>query len=108
MRKCIFFKEDGTGDGDRREEKRREEKRREEKRRESMTGVKVKSSLDVYHLTQKFNPKVVKISSYLSLFERQVKRAKVPEELWVSHLIGLLPNDMAQLIDKEPEEVAED
>ncbi|GBN28490.1 hypothetical protein AVEN_35113-1 [Araneus ventricosus] len=73
-----------------------------------MTGVKVKSSLDVYHLTQKFNPKVVKISSYLSLFERQVKRAKVPEELWVSHLIGLLPNDMAQLIDKEPEEVAED
>ncbi|GBO08507.1 hypothetical protein AVEN_205966-1, partial [Araneus ventricosus] len=37
----------------------------------------------------------------------QVKRTKVPEELWVSHLMGLLPNDMAQLIARQPEEVTE-
>ncbi|GBN24106.1 hypothetical protein AVEN_4061-1 [Araneus ventricosus] len=37
-----------------------------------------------------------------------VKRAKVSEELWVSHLIGLLPNDMAQLVARELEDVTED
>ncbi|GBO13429.1 hypothetical protein AVEN_9897-1 [Araneus ventricosus] len=56
----------------------------------------------------KFDPKVGDISLYLTLFERQVKRAKVPEELWVSLLIGLLPNDTAQIIAREPEEVTED
>ncbi|GBO16085.1 hypothetical protein AVEN_15237-1 [Araneus ventricosus] len=75
---------------------------------ESTTGEKVKSSPDVHHLIQKFHPKVVDISLYLTLFERQIKRAKVTEEMWASHLIGLLPNDMAQLIAREPEEVTED
>ncbi|GBN72347.1 hypothetical protein AVEN_270944-1 [Araneus ventricosus] len=44
------------------------------------------------------DPKVGDISLYLTLFELQMERAKLPEELWVLHLIELLPNDMAQLI----------
>ncbi|GBM21282.1 hypothetical protein AVEN_149868-1 [Araneus ventricosus] len=80
----------------------------EVKKIESTTGERVKSSLDVHHPIQKFNPEVGDISLYLTLIERQVKRAKVPEELWVSHLIGLLPSNMAQLIARELEEVIED
>ncbi|GBM05616.1 hypothetical protein AVEN_202249-1 [Araneus ventricosus] len=60
------------------------------------------------HLIQKFDPKVGDISLYLTLSELQVKRAKISEELWLSQLVGLLPNDMAQLIAREPEEVTED
>ncbi|GBM51892.1 hypothetical protein AVEN_186181-1 [Araneus ventricosus] len=78
----------------------------EAKKVQSTTEERVKSSFDVHRLLiQKFDPKVGDISLYLTLFERQVKRAKVPEELWVSHLIGLLLNDMAQLIASELEEV---
>ncbi|GBO14817.1 hypothetical protein AVEN_39342-1 [Araneus ventricosus] len=80
----------------------------EAKRIESTTGERVKSSLDVHHLIQKFDPEVGYISLCRTLFERQVKREKISEEFWVSHLIGLLPNDMAQLIVREPEEVTED
>ncbi|GBO04160.1 hypothetical protein AVEN_184328-1 [Araneus ventricosus] len=80
----------------------------EERRIELTTGERVKSSFDVHRLIQKFDPKVWDISLYLTLFERQVKRAKISEELWVSHLKGLLPNDMAQLIAREPEEVTDD
>ncbi|GBN43749.1 hypothetical protein AVEN_177644-1 [Araneus ventricosus] len=36
------------------------------------------------------------------------EESKDTEELWVSHLIGLLPNDMAQLIARKPEEVTGD
>ncbi|GBN85840.1 hypothetical protein AVEN_162472-1 [Araneus ventricosus] len=40
-------------------------------------------------------------------FRGQVKRAKVSKELWVSHLIGALLNEMVQLIAREPGEVTE-
>ncbi|GBM02988.1 hypothetical protein AVEN_14504-1 [Araneus ventricosus] len=80
----------------------------EERRIKLTTGERVKCSFDVHRLIQKFDPKVGDISLDLTLFERQVKRAKVSEELWVLHLIGLLPNDMAQLIAREPEEVTND
>ncbi|GBN12479.1 hypothetical protein AVEN_135987-1 [Araneus ventricosus] len=80
----------------------------EAKRIESTTEGRVKSPFDVCRLILKFDPKVGDINLYMTLFERQVKRAKVSEELWVSHLIGLLPNDMAQLIAREPDEVTDD
>ncbi|GBM64322.1 hypothetical protein AVEN_25935-1 [Araneus ventricosus] len=57
-----------------------------EERIESTTEGRVKSSFDVYRLILKFDPKVRDISLYLTLFERQLKRAKVSEELWVSNL----------------------
>ncbi|GBM06335.1 hypothetical protein AVEN_121378-1 [Araneus ventricosus] len=60
------------------------------------------------HLIQKYYPKVGDISLYLTLVERQAKRAKVPEELWVSYLVCLLPNNMVQLIAREPDELIKD
>ncbi|GBN92752.1 Acylamino-acid-releasing enzyme [Araneus ventricosus] len=100
-RKCILLKEDGIGD--RREDAEKEnavllkrmELEIEAKRIESTTEERVKSSIDVHHLIQKFDPKVGNISLDLTLFERQVRREKVPMELWVLRLIGLLPNGMA-------------
>ncbi|GBM34273.1 hypothetical protein AVEN_252998-1 [Araneus ventricosus] len=56
----------------------------EERRIELTTGERVKSSFDVHHLIQKFDPKLWNISLYLALLEWQVKRAKIFEELWVS------------------------
>ncbi|GBL89917.1 hypothetical protein AVEN_178344-1 [Araneus ventricosus] len=80
----------------------------EAKKVESTTGERVKTSLDMHHLIQKFDPKVGDITLYLTPFERQMKRAKVPVEMWISNLIGLLSYDMSQLIAREPEEVTED
>ncbi|GFX07944.1 uncharacterized protein TNCV_4162131 [Trichonephila clavipes] len=48
------------------------------------------------------------ISLYLILFERQVCMMNVPKEFWVSHLLGLLPQEITQLISREPEQEARD
>ncbi|XP_046401748.1 uncharacterized protein LOC124167777 [Ischnura elegans] len=53
-----------------------------------------------------FDSKENDISLYLVTFERQAKRAQVPVEDWVVHLIGLMPRDIAELIAREPEEAA--
>ncbi|GBN20795.1 hypothetical protein AVEN_1476-1 [Araneus ventricosus] len=58
----------------------------EERRIDSTIGERLKSSFDVHHLIQRFHTKVGDVNLYLTLFERQVKRLKLPEELWVSHL----------------------
>ncbi|GFY25834.1 uncharacterized protein TNCV_1915841 [Trichonephila clavipes] len=46
------------------------------------------------------------ISLYLILFERQACMMNVPKEFWVSHLLGLLPQEITQLIAREPEQEA--
>ncbi|GFV28444.1 homeotic protein female sterile [Trichonephila clavipes] len=48
------------------------------------------------------------ISLYLILFERQACMMDVPKEFWVSHLLGLLPKEITQLITREPEQEARD
>ncbi|GFX43154.1 uncharacterized protein TNCV_2711981 [Trichonephila clavipes] len=48
------------------------------------------------------------ISLYLILFERQACMMNVPKEFWVSHLLGLLPQEITQLIAREPEQEARD
>ncbi|GBM16786.1 hypothetical protein AVEN_9377-1 [Araneus ventricosus] len=48
----------------------------EAKRIESTTEERVKSSFDVHHLIQKFDPKVGDISLYLTLFVRQSEESK--------------------------------
>ena len=53
-----------------------------------------------------FDSKENDISLYLVTFERQAKRAQIPVEEWVVHLIGLMPRDIAELIAREPEEAA--
>ncbi|GFU00359.1 transposon Ty3-I Gag-Pol polyprotein [Trichonephila clavipes] len=48
------------------------------------------------------------ISLYLILFERQACKMNVPKVFWVSHLLGLLPQEITQLIAREPEQEARD
>ncbi|GFU70148.1 homeotic protein female sterile [Trichonephila clavipes] len=48
------------------------------------------------------------ISLYLILFERQACMTDVPKEFWVSHLLGLLPQEITQLIFREDEQEARD
>ncbi|GBM03344.1 hypothetical protein AVEN_256891-1 [Araneus ventricosus] len=67
-----------------------------------------KPKLEMRHPMQNFDSKEGDISLYLILFERQARRVEINEDLWVSHLIGLLPYDMLQLIARESEEVSND
>ncbi|GFT60425.1 uncharacterized protein TNCV_4971861 [Trichonephila clavipes] len=49
------------------------------------------------------------ISLYLILFERQACMMNVPKKgFWVSYLLGLLPQEITQLIAREPEQEARD
>lgn len=48
------------------------------------------------------------ISLYLILFERQASRVSLPKNSWVTHLLGLLPQEISQIIAREPEEKADD
>ncbi|GFW76746.1 uncharacterized protein TNCV_4944631 [Trichonephila clavipes] len=48
------------------------------------------------------------ISLYLILFERQACMMNVPKEFWISHLLGLLPLEITQLIARELEQEARD
>ncbi|GFY20711.1 homeotic protein female sterile [Trichonephila clavipes] len=48
------------------------------------------------------------ISLYLILFECQSCMRNVPKEFWFSHLLGLLPQEITQLIARESEQEARD
>ncbi|XP_071036994.1 gelsolin-related protein of 125 kDa-like, partial [Parasteatoda tepidariorum] len=74
---------------------------RNEETREHVSG-------GLQKLMRTFDPKEGDISFYLILFERQARRVHIKEEDWVTHLVGLLPLEMANLIAREPEEKAND
>ena len=57
---------------------------------------------------QQFNMKDGDITSYLILFERQVKRIGLKEEDYVPHLLPLLPFEITELIARESEQEAND
>ncbi|GBM23098.1 hypothetical protein AVEN_150518-1 [Araneus ventricosus] len=60
-----------------------------------------------YELTKtvpSFDSKNGDITLFLSLFERQAKRAQIDTKDWVSGLLMLLPSDIVQLIARESEE----
>ncbi|GBM29920.1 hypothetical protein AVEN_111228-1 [Araneus ventricosus] len=60
-----------------------------------------------YELTKtvpSFDSKNGDITLFLSLFERQAKRAQIDTKDWVSGLLVLLPSDIVQLIARESEE----
>ncbi|GBN99321.1 hypothetical protein AVEN_212759-1 [Araneus ventricosus] len=78
------------------------------KSRPSETVPMAKPELKMRHLMQKFDPKQGDISLYLVLFQRQARWMEINEDLWVSHLIGLLPYEMSQLIARESEEASND
>ncbi|GBL73905.1 hypothetical protein AVEN_230849-1 [Araneus ventricosus] len=51
-----------------------------------------------------FDPKNGDITLFLTLFERQAKRAQIETTDWVSGLLMLLPSDIVELIARESEE----
>ncbi|GBM22288.1 hypothetical protein AVEN_72691-1 [Araneus ventricosus] len=60
-----------------------------------------------YELTKtvpSFDSRNGDITLFLSLFERQAKRAQIDTKDWVSGLLMLLPSDIVQLIARESEE----
>ena len=61
---------------------------------------------DLHKIIPKFDSKAGDISLYLVLFERQARMAFLNQESWVSHLLGLLPYEITQLIAREPEELS--
>ncbi|GBN78714.1 hypothetical protein AVEN_132582-1 [Araneus ventricosus] len=75
---------------------------------QNVNSMQTKPKLEIHHLMQKFNSDENDISLYLIMFERLAKQAEILESTWVTHLIGLLPYDVAQLIVREPDEIAND
>ncbi|GBM13709.1 hypothetical protein AVEN_119996-1 [Araneus ventricosus] len=75
---------------------------------QNLNSVQIKPKLGIHHLMQKFNSDENDISLYLIMFERLAKQAEILKNTWVTHLLGLLPYDVAQLIAKEPDEIAND
>ncbi|GBN61135.1 hypothetical protein AVEN_213053-1 [Araneus ventricosus] len=74
----------------------------------NVNSMQIKPKLDIHHLMQKFNSDENDISLYLIMFARLSKQAEILENTWVTHLLGLLPYDVAQLIAREPDEIAND
>lgn len=64
-------------------------------------------TVELQKLIPKFKPQEDDFSLFLTLFERQLRFLKIPENLWVTQLIGVLPSDITCLIAREPEEKAQ-
>ncbi|GBM25383.1 hypothetical protein AVEN_12318-1 [Araneus ventricosus] len=75
---------------------------------QNVNSTQIKPKLEIQHLMQRFNSDENDISLYLIMFERLAKQADILENTWVTHLLGLLPYDVAQLIAREPDEIAND
>ncbi|GBM02216.1 hypothetical protein AVEN_162299-1 [Araneus ventricosus] len=75
---------------------------------QNVNSMQIKPKLEIHHLMQKFNSDENDISLYLIMFERLAKQAEILENTWVTHLLGLLPYGVAQLIAGEPDEIAND
>nr|XP_042904631.1 uncharacterized protein LOC122270620 [Parasteatoda tepidariorum] len=57
---------------------------------------------------QKFDPEKLDMALFLTLFQRQAKKAQIDEGDWVTQLLALLPVEIAEIIIREPEERADD
>ncbi|GBM83793.1 hypothetical protein AVEN_248269-1 [Araneus ventricosus] len=75
---------------------------------QNVNSTQIKPKLEIHHLMQKFISDENDISLYLIMFERLAKQAEILQNTWVIHLLGLLPYDVAQLIAREPDEIAND
>ncbi|GBL80756.1 hypothetical protein AVEN_26205-1 [Araneus ventricosus] len=75
---------------------------------QNVSSTQIKPKLEIHHLMQKFNSDENDISLYLIMFEHLAKQAEMLEKTWVIYLLGFLPYDVAQLIAREPDEIAND
>ncbi|GBO19742.1 hypothetical protein AVEN_252258-1 [Araneus ventricosus] len=73
---------------------------------QNVNSTQIKPKLELHHLMPKFNSDENDISLYLIMLECLAKQAGIFENTWVTHLLGLLPYDVAQLIAREPDEIA--
>ena len=64
--------------------------------------VLIKPNNDLQKIICRFDLKESEISLYLVLFERQARRAKIAQEEWACHLLGLLPYEITQIIEYNP------
>ncbi|GBN67128.1 Retrovirus-related Pol polyprotein from transposon 297 [Araneus ventricosus] len=64
--------------------------------------------IDFLSMIPKFDQVNNDISLYLILFERQAQAADVPKEFWASHLLSLLPYEIAQLVAREDVGISRD
>ncbi|UYV70994.1 hypothetical protein LAZ67_8001358, partial [Cordylochernes scorpioides] len=71
-------------------------------------GTSNNAHCEIRKLMPKYESKDSDLSLYLILFERQAKRLGLDEDQWASSLLGLLPYEMTQLIDRETEEQSGD
>lgn len=71
------------------------------------TPLNTQANFQFKRLIPDFDPKEDDFGLFINLFERQLKFLKVEKENWVAYLLGVLPNDVAQLIAREPEEKAQ-
>lgn len=65
-----------------------------------------KNTIDLRNLIQKFDLKDGDIASFLVLFERQAKRIGLKENDFVTHLLGLLPQEITNQIARQSEQEA--
>ncbi|GBO28985.1 hypothetical protein AVEN_64206-1 [Araneus ventricosus] len=73
---------------------------------QNVNSTQIKPKLELHHLMAKFNSDENDIGLYLIMLECLAKQAEIFENTWVTHLLGLLPYDVAQLIAREPDEIA--
>ncbi|GFS88304.1 uncharacterized protein NPIL_702931 [Nephila pilipes] len=71
-----------------------------------MEGARIPSK-KLSKLLHKYDTKE-NICLYIVLFERQASRMSLQRELWVTHLLGLLPQEITQIIARESKEKAND
>lgn len=71
-------------------------------------SVSPSAGVNLRKLMPGFDPNQSDISLFLVIFERQAKRANIDRRYWVSHLLGLLPVEIVQLVAREPEPQSED
>ncbi|GBM19609.1 hypothetical protein AVEN_197207-1 [Araneus ventricosus] len=64
--------------------------------------------IDFLSMIPKFDQVNNDISLYLILFESQAQAADVPKEFWASHLLSLLPYEIAQLVAREDVGISRD
>ncbi|GBM63815.1 hypothetical protein AVEN_262703-1 [Araneus ventricosus] len=96
------------------EERRKREERKREERKFQLEKLKLQNEsfnsavsgssrpkIDFMSMIPKFDQVNNDISLYLILFERQAQAADVQKEFWASHLLNLLPYEIAQFVARE-------
>lgn len=64
--------------------------------------------IDIKTVLPIFVPEKDDMSLFLTMFERQMKLLNVSPDFWVSHLIGILPNEICKLVAREDEATFKD